>query len=149
MRRTLTSLSLSAVLVAAGCRTCDDRPGLFGRLRGDAHDDQRMADRGPYSHIPYQPASAGGCVPCSGGGVYPGGTTLSMPTVVGGGYAMPTGYTTVPGMGQPVYPSGDGTPLRPRRDDELPLPGGYSQPGAVEMGRGTAPKPPVTLPTGK
>jgi hypothetical protein len=109
-----------------------------------------MADRGPYTHIPYQPATAGGCVPCSGGGVYTGGgTTLGMPTVGGGGYAAPTGYTVPSGLGQPVYPSGDGSPYRPRRDDELPLPGGYSQPGAVEMGRGTAPKPPVTLSGGK
>jgi hypothetical protein len=149
MRRTLTLLSLAGLLAAAGCRTCDDRPGLFGRLRGDAHDDARQADRGPPPHIPYQPVSPAGCLPCSGGTVYPAGTTLGMPTVVGGGYATPTGYPVVPGLATPAYPSGDGTPYRPRRDDELPLPGGYSQPGAAEMGRGTAPKPPGTLSGGK
>jgi hypothetical protein len=160
MPRIPTLLLLAGALAAVGCRTFEDRAGLFPRLRDrlDPDDDHRQpdyrfADRGPYTHIPYQQpypsATAGGCVPCSGGAVYPGGgMTLGTPTV-GGGYAMPLGYTHPPGLGQPVYPSGDGSPYRPRRDDELPLPGGYSQPGAVEMGRGTAPKPPGTLAGGK
>ncbi len=123
--------------------------------------------------------TSGSCVPCGGGytsPIYGGGTTLgggygygsSMPTMNGGGYGygnsmpttggsygIPTGYSSAPSyssgpvLGTPVYPSGNGSPYQPRRDDELPLPGGYSQPGAVEMGRGVAPRPPGSLPTGK
>lgn len=160
MPRIPTLLLLAGAIAAGGCRTFEERAGLFPRLRDridpDAdhrQPDYRYADRGPYTHIPYQqpyqPATGGGCVPCSGGAVYPGGMTMGMPSGVSGGYTVPGGYTTMPGLGTPVYPPGDGSPYRPRRDDELPLPGGYSQPGAVEMGRGSVPKPPGTLPTGK
>lgn len=168
MPRTLTFLLLAGVLAAAGCRTFEERAGLLPRLRDaiDPDDNHRQpyyryADRGsPYSNVPYShtpEAVAGSCLPCSGmaGTTYPGGMTLGMPTVVGGGYAAPMTYSPVPTyssgpvLGTPTYPNGEGTPYRPRRDDELPLPGGYSQPGAAEMGRGVAPKPPTGLPTGK
>jgi hypothetical protein len=166
MPRTRTFLLLAGVLAAAGCRTFDDRAAVFPRLR-DAIDpddnrrqfDDRYAGRGPYTNVPYShtpEAVAGSCLPCSGvGTTYPGGMTLGMPTVVGGGYAVPMTYSSGPVypagpvLGAPTYPNGEGIPVRPRRDDELPAPGGYSQPGAAEMGRSVAPKPPTGLPTGK
>jgi hypothetical protein len=173
MTRLPTILLCAAVLAAVGCRAFEERAGLFPRLRDavdpDANHRQpyyRYADRGspysdlPYSHTPYQPAVIGGsCLPCSGVGSYPGGTTLATPAVIGGGYAVPTTYSPSPSypsgsssgpvLGTPTYPNGEGSPYRPRRDDELPQPGGYSQPGAAEMGRGVAPKPPTSLPTGR
>lgn len=164
MSRVPTLLLLAGLFAAVGCRTFDDRAALFPRLRDAVdRDDDRYAGRGPYTHIPYNtPAASTTCLPCAGGGMtYPGGgMTLGMPTVVGGGYATPMTYSPGvtypsgsyplgPTLGTPVYPSGSGQPYRPTRDDELPLPGGYSQPGAAEMGRSVAPKPPASLPTGK
>ena len=163
-------LAALAALAAVGCRSFEERAGLFPRLRDrlDPDPDHRMEDyrltRMPPASVthPTNPTylTSGGCVPCGGGyssPMYAGGTTLggyAMP-VTGGGYAVPMGYTGVPSystgpvLGTPVYPSGDGSPYRPRRDDELPQPGGYSTPGAAEMGRNVAPKPITSLPVGK
>lgn len=140
MPRYLTFLLLAGGLFAAGCRTCDDRPALFPRLRDTFdRDDERFADR--FRDRYPLPAATAPCVPCGGGMGYPvGGLT--------GGTPMYGGYPGVPQLGTPIYPSGDGTPYRPRRDDELPLPGEYSRPGAADTSRGVAPKPPSSLPTG-
>lgn len=151
MPRHLTLLLLAGGLLAAGCRTFEERAGLFPRFR-DAIDpdanhrqpDYRFGDR--YAR---PPAVAGDpCLPCAGGVGYPvGGLTGGVPGY--GGYAAPVVYPGQPQLGTPIYPNGEGTPYRPRRDDELPLPGEYSRPGAAETGRPTAPKPPGNLPTGK
>ncbi|MCU0706169.1 MAG: hypothetical protein MUF18_19570 [Fimbriiglobus sp.] len=168
----LCPLVLLAILAAGGCRSFEERPALFPRLR-DAldgeRDDDRYADRFRDRYtLPPAVATNNSCLPCSGGG-YPSGLTLGTPTVIGGGYALPTGYsspmayssgpvtysgTTVPAyssgpiLGQPVYPSGPGNTFRPRRDDELPAPGGYSTPGATDVNRSVAPRPPG-LPVGR
>lgn len=136
MPRHLTLLLLAGGLLAAGCRTCDDRAGLFPRSGA--------------ARPALPPATMNDpCVPCASGGGYPvGGLTGGTPTY-GGGFVTPSVYPGRPQLGTPTYPNGDGTPYRPWRDDELPLPGEYSRPGAAETGRGTAPKPPGSLPTGK
>jgi hypothetical protein len=156
MPRQFLPLLLAALLAAVGCRTFDDRGVLFPRLRDAAdRDDDRYADRFRDRYTLPAATATNPCAPCSGGTIHPGGMTLGMPTVVGGGYAVPMTYSpggtypSGPTLGPPVYPSGSGQPHRPTRDDELPLPGGYSQPGAVEMGRSVAPKPPGSLPVGK
>ena len=178
MPRLCTLLLICVSLAAVGCRSFEENAGLFPRLRDrlDPDADHRQpyyrdGDRHASAPAPtpaIAPTSAG-CVPCGGysSPINPyGGMTLGTPTVVGGGYGysmpmvtggygIPTGYSSGPSyssgpvLGTPIYPGGTGSPYQPRRDDELPLPGGYSQPGAVEMGRGTAPKPPASLPTGK
>lgn len=171
----LTRLLLIAVALAAvGCRSFEGNAGLFPRLRDrlDPDADHRQPYYRGGDSLASAPKNAiapnGGCVPCGGytSPISPyGGMTLGMPNdlsgygyampAVGGGYGVPTGYPAVPSyssgpmLGTPVYPSGDGTPYRPRRDDELPPPGGYSTPGAAETGRSLAPKPPGSLPTGK
>lgn len=144
MTRLHTLLIFAGLLAAVGCRSFEDRPALFPRLRnGDDQYASRLREQPP-------PITANPCLPCAGmGTAYPSGMTLGMPTVVGGGYTMPTGFSSQPMLGTPIYPSGNGTPYLPKRDDELPLPGEYSRPGAAEAGRGTAPKPPNSLPVGK
>lgn len=148
MTRLQTLLISAGLLAAVGCRTCEERSTLFPRLRGS--NDEQYAKH-LREQLPPAVATSTPCLPCSGVGMtYPSGTTLGMPTVVGGsGYAMPTGYSSPPVLNTPIYPSGTGTPYLPKRDDELPLPGEYSRPGAAETGRSTAPKPPSTLPSGK
>ena len=162
MPRFCCFLLIGVSLAAVGCRSFEDNAGLFPRLRDriDPDADHRQPyyrDGDRLAAAPAQPIAptSGGCVPCGGGyssPIYPsGGTTLgggygygsSMP-VVNGSYGIPTGYSSVPSygsmpsyssgpvLGTPVYPNGSGSPYRPQRDDELPLPGGYSQPGAVE-----------------
>lgn len=140
MPRHLTLLLLAGGLLASGCRTCDDRHALFPRMRDALARDDRPA-------IPPTPLATDPCLPCAGGGGYPvGGLTGGVPY---GGYATPVVYPGPPQPGTPAYPNGPGQPYRPGRDDELPLPGEYSRPGAAETGRPTAPKPPASLPTGK
>lgn len=146
MPRHLCLLLLLGGLAAAGCRTCNDRAALFPRQNNavaglqDSYAD-RFRDR--YA----LPAATDPCLPCSGlaGGYPTAGLAYGSPAVYGG-YAVPATYSSTPGLGVPVYPSGNSVPVSPRRDDELPLPGEYSQPGAVEQGR-IAPKPASSLPT--
>jgi hypothetical protein len=173
MTRSHSFLLIAVALAAVGCRSFEERAGLFPRLRDriDPDDDHRQPYYRGDDRLASAPKNAiaptGNCVPCGGysSPINPyGGMTLGSPTVLGGGYAtpavsggygIPTGYSSGPSyssgpvLGTPIYPSVDGGPYRPRRDDELPQPGGYSQPGAAEMGRSTAPKPPGSLPTGK
>jgi len=151
MTRLHKLLIFAGLLAAVGCRTFEDRPALFPRLRNAVDEDRAYADRlrDRYNQPPAV-AATNPCLPCAGmGGTYPSGMTLGMPTVVGGGYTLPTGFSSQPMLGPPTYPNGEGMPYRPRRDDELPLPGEYSRPGAAETGRNIAPKPPGSLPTGK
>ncbi len=141
----LTQLTVvGLLLVAAGCRTCDDRPRPFQRIR-DAFDRDDDRARIPPTRNDAGPRLNDPCAPCAGGvpthagstlgGSY-GGTVIGSPMGMGGG----------PIMGTPIYPSGPGTVLpQPGsyvpRDNELPAPGGYSQPGAVDMGRSKPPTP--------
>lgn len=130
----LTAVGL--LLVAAGCRTCDDRPRPFQRIRDAFDRDDDRARIAPERHNA-APRLGDPCAPCANG----------MPThsgsVLGGSY----GGTVIGapmGMGGPIYPSGPGTVLPPPgsyipRDNELPPPGGYSQPNPADMGRGKSP----------
>lgn len=145
----ITYAALSGLfLLAAGCRTCDDRPRAFGRLR-DAFDRDDYARRPP--PIAPVPRMSDPCAPCAAGPGVHSGQVLGGST--GGAFALPTGWSSGPtytlppgGTIGPFAPSGPGTTVLPPpgtyapRDNELPPPGGYSQPGAVDMGN-AAPKP--------
>jgi hypothetical protein len=146
MTRLVRLSLLGFVLVAAGCRTCDDRPRAFGRLRDalDRDDDREPLRERMENRHAAAPRMADPCVPCSTGAMpYSGHVLGGSSAGVIGAPIMPSGTTW------PNYPSGPGTVLPPPgtylpRDNELPAPGGYSQPGAVDMGR-IAPKPSNTL----
>ena len=170
----LARLSVLGLLLAGvGCHTCGDRPVLFPRLREalDRDDDDRLRDRVRRTHdadadrlAATRPAVAAvqpGCVPCGGVGGVPTGSTLgygggvvSGPVVYGGTYGTPSlGAPVMTGGsgGMPVYPGGSGVVIPggtyTPRDNELPLPGGYSQPRAEDMGR-LAPRPSNGVMTG-
>jgi hypothetical protein len=152
MPRSLRLLAFGLVLLAAGCRTCDDRPRPLQRLR-DAFDRDDDRDRPVRPRTDdrlgsnLRPTAPGTCDPCATGGAMPVGRTTGGfgGEVIYGG--MTTGMVSGPTLGTPVYPGGAGTvlPGTYRRDDELPPPGGYSQPGAVDMGRGGVPRPATSL----
>ncbi len=157
MARLLRFAPLIALLALVGCRTCEDRP-LFPRFRDsldrDERPSERFRDRNSYGMAPpaIQPAitAAPNCDCAPGVGMVSGGP------IYGPGNATPVSYPSgplmgapilQPGYGSPSYPLGEGSPLpgnggtiRPRRDDELPLPGSYGQPGSVETKR-TVPAP--------
>lgn len=132
MPRLLQLTIAGLMLLAAGCRTCDDRPGPFKRLRhafdrdDNAHVAPAKPDTGPRLSDPCAPCASG--VPTYAGNVLGGsygGTVIGAPMGIGSG---------------PIYPSGPGTVLPPPgtyapRDNELPAPGGYSQPNPADMGR--------------
>ena len=120
-------LVLAGVLVGgSGCRTCDDRPGLFSRLLGR---DRRV-----------------GCDPCASG--YPAalGRPVGADAIGAPGY--PVGWSGDFGPGYPVYPAGQPVPapaagVRPA--NELPYPT-IPSPGVPE---GTArPTPAIPGATG-
>jgi hypothetical protein len=141
MPRLLQLTIAGLMLLAAGCRTCDDRPGPFKRLRhafdrdDNAHVAPAKPDTGPRLSDPCAPCASG--VPTYAGNVL-GGSYGG--TVIGA----PMGMSSGPVMGTPIYPSGPGTVLPPPgsfspRDNELPAPGGYSQPNPADMGRVKSP----------
>jgi hypothetical protein len=140
MTRLARLSAVGLLLVVTGCRTCDDRPRPFSRLR-DAFD--REDDR-PRSARDTTPRMTDPCAPCAGGTGY--GQPLGSPMTWGGGPV-----AGVPVVVGPTYPGGAGTVVPggtySPRDGELPLPGEYAQPRSSDFGR-TAPKPPNTF-TGK
>jgi hypothetical protein len=143
MTRLTRLTAFGLLLVAAGCRTCDDRPRPLARLRDALDRDDHARDRIAPTRNDASPRLGDPCAPCAGGmPTYAG-------TVLGGSYGgtvigAPMGLTSGPMMGTPIYPSGPGTMLpQPGsfapRDNELPAPGGYSQPNPADMGRGKSP----------
>lgn len=136
MPRLLHLTIAGLMLLAAGCRTCDDRPGPFKRLRDAFDRDDHARDRiAPVRHDA-SPRLGDPCAPCANGIPTHAGSVL-------GGYGGPVIGAPM-GLGTPIYPSGQGTVLpQPGsfapRDNELPAPGGYSQPNPADMGRGKGP----------
>lgn len=143
-------LIFSVVLFAVGCHTCDDRPHLFGRLRDRFDRDEREPLRERLEDR-YRDRSANAvrpatevCAPCATGTPIYNGTMMSSGASIPMS-GMPAGWSSGPTLGTPIMPSGSGTVLPPPRtynprDNELPLPGSYSQPNPADMGF-SAPKP--------
>lgn len=102
---------LGVLAGSSGCRTCDDRPGVFTRLFGRDRCDARLAATRP------------DCDPCASGYTAALGAPVGANTVALGAPAYPASWPGDFGPGYPVLPAGQPVPaagLRPA--NELPYP---------------------------